>query len=71
MNKIIYVDFNSSTVQSVEEVEEKELKLDPVLEIVKSQLSEANFETYQRTIDDWMERCFMYEMEQRNSLENQ
>ncbi len=68
MSKVISVNFNTSTVESVEEIKEKELRLDPVLEIVKSQISAEHFELYQRTVDDWMERCFMYEMEQRNPL---
>ena len=66
MNKVIHVDFGNSEVQHVEEVEKKEPRLDPVLAIVKKQLKPKDFKVYQRTINDWMERCFLYEMERKN-----
>lgn len=66
MNKVIHVNFKKSEVEHVEEIEKKEPKLDPVLAIVKKQLKPEDFEVYKKTIDDWMERCFLYEIEQKN-----
>lgn len=66
MSKIYYVDFQKQELIETEEVEQKEVRLDPVLERVKQKLPPDQFELYKKTIDHWMEENFMYEMEQVN-----
>lgn len=69
-NKIIYVDFSSKTKTHEETIQPekvKEEKLDPVLEKVKEEMDESNFEIYKKVVDDWMRRCFEYDMDMRNN----
>jgi len=66
MSKIYYVDFQKQELVEIEEVEQKEKRLDPVLERVKKKLPPDQFELYKRTIDHWMDENFKYEMEQVN-----
>lgn len=61
--KIIYYDFVKGIKLSEESTLHKEEKLDPVLEEVKKELSPEHFEMYKRTIDNWMERNFIYQRE--------
>lgn len=60
-SKIIYYDFENDARLSEEEV--REPILDPVLEQVRKELPPEHFEIYKRTIDDWMERNFIYQRE--------
>lgn len=66
MSKIYYIDFKKQELIKVEEVEQKEVKLDPVLERVKQKLSPEQFEMYKKTVDHWMDENFKYQMEQVN-----
>jgi len=64
MNQIIYIDFESGTEISREShARKEEMRLDPVLEKVKSELPPEHFELYHRTVEDWMRRNFEYQME--------
>lgn len=61
MNKyeIIHVDFGSGNASG------KEYRvMDPVLAKARDELSPETFETYKKVVDDWMRRCFEYQMEQ-------
>lgn len=64
MSEIIYVDFKTGTEISRESHDRKEkMRLDPVLEQVKSELPPDHFEIYHRTVEDWMRRNYEYQME--------
>lgn len=66
MGIIYHVDFANKKVDKAEKVEEKEKKLDPVLQYVKERMPKEHFEMYKRTIDHWMQANFEYEMRKRN-----
>lgn len=61
--KIIYYDFKNKVRVSEQEISEP--VLDPVLKQVKKELSPESFEIYKRTIDNWMERNFLYQRENK------
>ena len=69
MGEIIYYDFKNLKINNIETIEPKEIKLDPVLEQVKKLLNLKDFEVYKSTVDDWMERNFIYEIEQLNKTD--
>lgn len=66
MSKIYYIDFRKQKLIKVETLENKEERLDPVLERVKDRMSPENFETYKQTVDHWMRENFEYQMERAN-----
>lgn len=66
MAKIYYVNFQTHTLDRVEEIEQKEQKLDPVLERVKAKMSPENFKIFKAYVDAWMDENFKYQMEQVN-----
>lgn len=70
MGKIYNVNFQTKSLESIEEAETKEERLDPVLERIKSKMDEKSFDIFKKTVDTWMQECFLYEMEQRNKTEN-
>lgn len=68
MGTVYYVDFISQELYDKEEIQQKEKKLDPVLQRVKEKMPPEHFEMYKKTIDHWMQANFEYEMEQRNEF---
>lgn len=65
---IFHVNFQDQTLTEVEEVEEKEEKLDPVLERIKNKVDPKTFEVYKKTIEHYWQECFLYQMEEMNGV---
>lgn len=56
--EIIHVDF-----QKGQKTGESYQVLDPVLAQVRDELPPESFAAYKKIVDDWMERNFLYQME--------
>lgn len=56
--EIIHVDFGSGNTFN------KEYRvMDPVLARVRNEVPPETFKMYKKVVDDWMRRCFEYQME--------